>query len=271
MRIYRVLTMAMVLILLFLLSACSWGAPTLSVISYDYEGLHTMRAGEIDKRMLELWSYIEINPYYGYMCHISEKNGMLFVSSDWEYDDTFIMCGNNGYFVGVDIGEFDGWVTYYPYYSVFAPEIVGEPRMVAGENCRGLIGIDDRNGYALTGLAHLFTDRGALYRLSLPEGESDWTWSKVADLPGCPRAYDYHEEAQTVYIVTSQELLALSTVDDSLTVLADLDPWRHSGVTSVVALDGKVYVGMGMGIYEYDLATGQSLWYPLDFEKYVDR
>ena len=47
MRIYRVLTMAMVLILLFLLSACSWGAPTLSVVSCDCEELRTLRSGKL--------------------------------------------------------------------------------------------------------------------------------------------------------------------------------------------------------------------------------
>lgn len=28
-----------------------------------------------------------------------------------------ILCVDNGYFVGVNIGEFDGWVKYYPYHS----------------------------------------------------------------------------------------------------------------------------------------------------------
>lgn len=260
-KIKLVIIVALMLLTALFCNACSMGAPVLKVESRDYKGLRYMRAGEPDEWAVWKWN-LASNPYHEYGCYVSEENGKLLVSvsSGHESPDAFSMRGHYGYFVGVDMGEFDGWLKCYPYFSAQEAEIVDEPVMVSDKNCRGIVKVNNTLGYAFG-----WTE---IYKLVVPEGEKEWTWAKT-ELDGMCLAYSYCEESETIYIATSKELLALSVVDDSVTVLADLSLWGYAGEWSMLRLNDKVYVGMSRGIYEYDLTTGKSLWYPLDFEKYV--
>ena len=35
-------------------------------------------------------------------------------------------------------------------------------------------------------------------------------------------------------------------------------------------MDGKIYGGSPMGVYEYELDTGIERWYPMDYSQYID-
>ena len=46
--------------------------------------------------------------------------------------------------------------------------------------------------------------------------------------------------------------------------------WYMVEITSIILYDGDLYCGSALGIYRYNPETGESLWYPTDYEKYVE-
>lgn len=261
------------------LTACgTGGTDVLPVKSVDYEGLTELVAAEPDEKMIDLWNSFTVNPYYGYFCHLSLDGDDLLISAEMPPEtDSYTLKGNNGYFVGTDIGEFDGWVKYFPYYSVMAPEIVGEPADVVDENCLGFIKVDSTRGYLLTwvyqgGILEAYEGvSGGVYELRFPNADNDWSCTRIADIKGLPRTYTYDADSGILYIATTTSLLAVSTSERTCTKLADLSLWDAAGVTSLVQLNGKLYAGMPMGVYEYDLATGGTKWYPMPYEKLIPK
>ncbi len=264
--------MALLLILAAIpFSACtSEHADTLAVKSIDYDGLTELTAAEPDEEMIKNWSLISQNPYVDYICYLTVSGESLVVSNFHDSPNTFMTHRTtNGYFLGVDVGEFDGWVKYFPYYSAVAPEIVGSSRDVVNENCRGFVEDWSRNVYLFTwDYAGLYSPgSGVIYELRLPSLDGEWEWKQVAEVAGKPLFFEYDRENKIIYVVSSMELVAFSLEDYSVTTLSDLSLW--GAATSMVRIDNKLYIGMAMGIYEYDLATADTKWYPMDYSKYV--
>ena len=38
---------------------------------------------------------------------------------------------------------------------------------------------------------------------------------------------------------------------------------------SMVELDGSLYIGAAMGVWEYEKESGDSYWYPIDYNTYL--
>ena len=94
-----------------------------------------------------------------------------------------ILCVNNGYFVGVNIGEFDGWVKYFPYYSDLTDMTAG--KTVVHDNWLEFIKINNNLGYAITYTQSILGNgNGSIYLLELID--SEWTWSLFASLDFIP-------------------------------------------------------------------------------------
>ena len=267
-----------VFLLLFVLvfSACTKGdSNVLHVKSIDYNGLTELTAAEPDEEMIRNWILIDQNAYSDYTCCLTISGNQIVVSNYDTYPNTYITQRTaNGYFVGVDVGEFDGWVKYFPHYSTLGPEIAGPSRDVVNENCRGFVEEGSGN------IVYLFTcdyaglyppGSGYIYELHFPSlnGEREWEWVRVNEIEGIPLFLEYDRENKIIYIVSSLELVAFSLEDYSVTALADLSLWQYSAATSMVRLNDKLYIGMAMGIYEYDLTTAETKWYPMDYSKYV--
>ena len=263
-KIISTMFLLVLMVAVFGCKSSSSNETVLTVTSHDYKGLKELYAAEIDEEAVGNWSLMTLNPYYGYICHVALRNDELYVSSEWEYQNSFTVMGNCGYFVGVDLGEFDGWVRYHSYDK-------DEPILVVNENCRGFVKVDNDTAYLFTGFCHIFHDEGAVYKLSFSPEYDESSCVKIADLSGNPLVYTYNKVSQTVYVATTKELLAVSLVDNSITTLSDISLWEHSGATSIVEHNGKLYVGFCMGIYEYDLETKKVMWYPMDYEKYVEK
>ena len=61
-----------------------------------------------------------------------------------------------------------------------------------------------------------------------------------------------------------------SVADGTLAVVKSSDVLSKGvGLISAVLLDGKIYAGSPMGVYEFDPATGDECWYPIDYGKYI--
>ncbi len=263
---------ALLILSLLLLCSCTAakdsGADVLKVKSIDYNGLTELTAAEPDEAVIKKWSNSEANPFWDCECYLTVSGDQLVVSNDSAYETRFITHRTtNGYFLGVDVGEFDGWVKYFPHYSARQPEIVGPSRDVVNENCRGFVEESGNKVYLFTWkYAGLYSPgSGFIYELRLPDSKGEWEWEKVNEFPGRPWCFEYDRENRIIYIVSSFELLAFSIDDYSVTTLADLSLWGSAN--SMVRLNDKLYIGMAMGIYEYDLATAETKWYPIEYPR----
>lgn len=266
----RIRIAVLLVLTLAVLCSCKAEETTLKVKSIDYDGLTELTAAEPDEEMIKNWSLISQNPYVDYICYLTVSGESLVVSNFHDSPNTFMTHRTtNGYFLGVDVGEFDGWVKYFPYYSAVAPEIVGSSRDVVNENCRGFVEDWSRNVYLFTwDYAGLYSPgSGVIYELRLPSLDGEWEWKQVAEAAGKPLFFEYDRENKIIYVVSSMELVAFSLEDYSVTTLSDLSLW--GAATSMVRIDNKLYIGMAMGIYEYDLTTTETKWYPMDYPKYV--
>ena len=156
----RILFGFLALIIIFVWS-CSNDRNSLAVTSTDYADLNRMEAGAFDEKLARSW-YDVNNPYWERNCHISYENGVLLVQDQDGEQEVYSFAGDNGYFLGIDMGEFDGWVRYYPYHSE-QPE-AGESVLVVDQNAKGFCRIDNRNAYLFT--ADYWAGEGSfVYRL----------------------------------------------------------------------------------------------------------
>lgn len=262
-----------VLLITLLCFASCTKEDVLYVKSIDYPGLTELHAEFPDEDTIRGWNFFTLNPYYPYVCRVSLSGEDLVITNDRTSLKAFTMMGDHGYFLGVTLGEWDGWVKLYPYHSALAPEIVGEPQMVVNENCRGIIQINNALGYLLVGTTGSILDTeaalGAIYELRLNKESREWEWEKLSNLPGYPLLYEYDEDGKTIYIATHTELLSFSVEDKSVVSLADLRIWASTGALSIVQRDQTLYLGMAMGIYEFDLTKNDWKWYPMHYEEYV--
>ena len=247
----------------------------LHVQSVDYVWLTELEAETPDEGAINNWIHNAVSTGLTNDCYVSERNGNLIVSNLCMNQQAYTMPGDNGYFVGVDMGEFDSWVMFFPYYSAIMPELVREPEMVVNEHCLGFVKVDNTRGYLFTRkeadhsayLEH--PNIGLVYELQFPTGKSNWECTKIADLEGFKFQFVYDKVSSLIYIATNKSLLSFSTVDHSVVELADLSLWESIGCSSIVQLNGKLYLSMHMGIYEYDLSKSDWKWYPIPSEKYV--
>ena len=253
-------------VILLMCSSCKSDKRTLEVTSYDYQGLKQFEAGEIKARLIP-WHSVD-NPYIDYSCYITVENGKLKVENHIPDEESSIMWGNYGYFVGVNVFE-EGWVCYYPYAGYWAEE-VQEPQLVVGENCLGFIRLDKENGYVVTFERGYTSCVAHLYSLEYSEAERKWVWNCEATIDDGINTYPFDPDEQCIYIFTNEGIECFSIKDKTLrTVKMSRILKQHIYANSAVKLNGKLYCGSPMGIYEYDIDTDEEFWYLMDYEKYV--
>lgn len=249
-------------------SSCSGAENYLSVSSDDYTGLTKMVVGEVDEEAAKSWIYVDRNPYIDHVCNVSVHNGKLWVSDRYEEEKNAIMPMNYGYFVGVNLHD-EGWVGYYPY-GWLDPATPAEMTLVARENCFGFVRISQDKGYVFTAEVGLTEYTGHLYSISFSEPEHRWTWECVATFENGPDTYLYDESEQCIYIFTNKDVKKYSVTDETLTTVKESDILSKGvGLLSAVLLNGKIYGGSPMGIYEFDPKTGEERWFQMDYGKYI--
>ena len=105
-------------------------------------------AGEFDREQANTW-YLPENPYADNSCAVSIVDGALFISNAGIKQESHTVQFDLGYFVGVDLGGWDGWVKYHPYNSNVLSEAGGI--LVSNENCMAIVRQNNKKGYLLTG------------------------------------------------------------------------------------------------------------------------
>lgn len=183
---------------------------------------------------------------------VSVKNEKLCVEKAVNAENNDVVVVDYGYYVGVDIGEFGGWVAYFP--DNIEDRADGE--IVLDENFRGFIQIDNSKVLVLTGLTHLSIDRGKLYLLN--NGEA----TELYNFNSCPHAYTW--DGETLYVITSNKLYSYKFGEEPV-VLSEKDKFGYKlSPNSIAKLGDSLFCGCQGGIYEYYLETGEEYWYPID-------
>ena len=240
------------------------------VLSADYPELRYLEPGEFDEKLSWKWNLNE-NPYNSYACGVGVQDGTLTVNNTGRSQKSYTEGFDGGYFLGVDYGEFDGWVRYYPYYSTY-PE-TGDSQMVVEENCRSIVKLDLQTGLLLTAqsggiLVEHTEDYGSIFLLQFDSTTLKWSWEKVAKTHGAPRVICEACDEKGWYIATDYELVFL-TADYKATTLISGSLISKIGANSIINLDGKIWCGSPMGIYCFDMHTQSEVWYPMDYARYV--
>ncbi len=185
---------------------------------------------------------------------IFEKNGAIWVTSDIPDNNHYLMEMNNGYFMGVDLGEFGGHCRLYEYFIDDKGELINE------NNCYGLFKKDLNNGYLLAGKWNSKTTGGSeLYKLTLTD--DGWKSEAIAEFESTPRCTLHVPESDILFVVTWNKLLEIDLMDGTVYTLCTHKAIKEGGTNSIVMLNGRIYIGAAQGILEYDLETGDAVWY----------
>jgi len=267
-------------LLVLSLSSCKNEVNSITVYSDDYPGLTSLAEvswKEYKQEELSQWS----NPYYRHRnhgCYVTVKDGNLIVS-DTLPDPTFeIFRGTNGYFFGVSMHIYDGWVRYSPYRDY---EFTDRQVLITNHHCKGFVKIDPENAFLLTFNEYALTPEemetaGNLYRLSYVGGEDPkqwWKWEVIATFPEVPVTGYYDHETKQLYLMANNgfdRTSSLYSVTEAGTItrileakwLFDIQPF------SMVKLGNSIFFGSQPGIYEYRLDAGEEHWYPMDYDTY---
>ena len=182
---------------------------------------------------------------------VSVKGDRVYIGEAARPSDTKQLQVWNGYFTGIDYGEFGGGLDF--------TSVEGTYKLL-DENVVDFIAVDKKY-YVLTGLAHLGMDRGKMYRLDFMDYNGRWAAKEILDLQSCPLAY-YLDNNNVIYMVTYDSLLHIRDEKISKVLVKDAF-WRGLYPNSVLYLDGRLVIGMWGGVYTYQLSTGQQRWYPI--------
>jgi len=266
-----------------LLTLASCSAPnTIEVTSMDYPSLTKMSPGEFDENLCSY--YILANyKWHNYSCRLSVENGKLFVSNEradmpYEQHEMF----NHGYLLGTDYGEFSGWVRWCLQEELIYPEgkrPTVEETVLSDENCRFIIRLERETDCAFVVLdtVCMMDDYEAdtlVYRFERIRAGSGYDYSleftEIASLGGDCTAYFNSIEEECVYLATDCGIYKLN-YDGAVETVAEEENFRYMvEITSIVLYEGELYCSSPLGIYRYNPENGESLWYPMDYEKYVE-
>lgn len=268
-RIYKVISIFAIACLVAVLFSCSSPVRRIDVTS-TYNGLNRLEEGEIDIDRLNDWIYIEGNPYHDRECAVSVHDGILHVSEiDDDANRRYMFIGDNGYFLGVNIGEFDGWVRYYPFNSA---TLSLESKLICENNCVGMVKCNNREGYFVVYDIESEDQKGTIYKLTLPDTDSKWECRQVAIVEGIPQCMGYDEERKELIVASDKGLYLINVTDGDLSPVSltvpSQDVWSVIQPNSIAALDEFIYVGTSTGVYEYDRNTSEYHWYPVDYSAY---
>lgn len=244
---------------------------TLEVNSKNFESLE---AAGISLRCFEgpnIWDTVEV--YDGTIFAIKERDGVIYLE-EWEEEFSHTGNMNYHYLVGVDMGEFDGWVSVVDYGSNYFED--AEEKRIINENCVGILNAkirDEIDGevrwwndldkcYIFTSFTKIDPDEdfyvGKIYKLWNTE-DGDYEFETFVELDANPCAMMNDED--NLIVATRKSLLFIDP-NGNVNELFTADYWVHLMPNSIVKLDNSYYVGTAYGILKYNIDTDDVVWYP---------
>lgn len=253
-----------VLCVSLILPSCGKGE-RLEVVSDDFPKLRYLEAGDFDEDQADRIDApdFELNNMY----YVSEKDGKLFIyngRTEYSYssrrDSYMVHLNSIGYFVGINMGEFGGWLRYYEGKPFYNNE---EGILVADSNCLGYQQATFDKLFMFVGdVAHLFT-KGRTEIYLMESDDKKWTWRPIGEVDGAYRGVScYDKESETLYMVTHTGIYAVDK-NEKLSSFAVPDYFGDLIANSATVIDGVLYIGSWCGIYAQPIDGSASTWYPL--------
>ncbi len=254
----------------------------IEVTSKDYPKLTKMEPGEFDKHRGSDFILVT-SEWHNYSCKLSVENGKLFVSNE-EADIPYAQYAmfSDGYLLGTDLGEFSGWVRWCLYEESVYPEDrtpTVKETVLSEDNSRFIIKPTRHADYAFVILdtVCMLEDLDAdtvIYRFEPISDGSGYDYrlefKEIASLGGNATAYFNCEEEECIYLATECGITRLN-YDGTVETVVEEENFRYMvQITSIVLYEDEFYCSSPLGIYRYNPETGESLWYPMDYEKYAE-
>ncbi len=255
------------LVCFFAMCFSSCGSDDTLVLNSKY--FDELEAKEVDIQWLKN-KYIsnETYCYNGPIFAINEIDGQLYLEEQKE--EYVHYCGLGDFsFAGFDNGEFGGGVMNIQYNSHGEIE---SGKVLAQDNCLGFLKpkewceTEDGKGYwtesfrecyVFTGLSHMATDEGKIYKITL--SGSEYTFEEFADLGSAPNAFA--EDDGNLIVATEKSLVSVD-INGKITELFHSEYWEYLHINSITVLDGCYYFGTASGILKFVGETKQTVWYP---------
>lgn len=235
------------------LTSCGQAEYTMEVLSMDY-GITEYAGVLLDENGVTL----DITAKSDYVV-VDEYCGKLVLSSYRKPINAHVAMGGYGYFTGLDLGEFDGWLRYSEYHSDVSGE---EDILIARESCHGFEEIAD--GCFVTCTSSAVDYQSYLYLLQYtPENESGyWKWERYATIEDWFIADFACDSEENAYVITSSNLLKIDR-EGNVEIVISGAWWRSLGPTSMVFLDDVLYIGCDRGFLQYK-PDGRLYWFSVE-------
>ncbi|MBR6411223.1 MAG: hypothetical protein IKS35_07555 [Clostridia bacterium] len=221
-----------------------------------------VESGEITKEMKSVFFHPDILESRRYTCQVSLKNDQVVLQRLETVETLFVQQFDYGYFAGINLGSWDGWVRYFPYHTNLNDT---EPVIVVQERCAGILpDPDDRKkGFLLTGDHDC---NGKIYGLYLDDLTHEWQWYLIGSFEGEPYSFYYYREEMQLLIATDKAILAFSTESNEITTIAESDYLKLEPL-SIVRHGDKIWCGLSAGFMSYDVSTHEETWFLVDWNQ----
>ena len=273
-KLHMIATLMVILLCIsYCLPSCS-AKDRLEVVSDDFPKLRYLEAGEYNAEKIKQSLNIEVNIHYKHAYVVSEKDDKLYISEgiDNAYQSAVKVSCDCGYFVSVNVGEYDSWVEYYDYRMGWHEEFPEPVRtLVTNDYPFKFEMIDRHNMYLITYRYDADSDsnwdpsmKTVIFKLWLSDLDYDWQWEEMPKtMAGDPKASFYDSESKVLYLATREGLFAYDDKGNITSYEIPKDLWGYMAITSVVRIDDMIYVGTYFGIYAQPIDGNASVWYPL--------
>ena len=163
------------------------------------------------------------------------------------------------YYVGVNLGEFDGWVARAAYESYLSDE---HPEIVLRESFLGFATNDATSDqYLVTGMPYEGMAYGKVYHVKQVDGGPEEALVLIYESDDCPDGFSVDENG-VLYLVTGGTLLSV-TRDGKTRVLYTSEWLEEKNPTSLTVLHNTVYIGIHGGVAVYDIEQDSLMWYEI--------
>ena len=179
---------------------------------------------------------------------LTAKNDNVFVVNAIGFH-TFRFDVADGYFIGEDLGEYGGSLTFH----------AGEKSYELSDECNPVaMFVFENELYLLEGVSHLKINDGKIYKLET-DG-SQWKMTEVCTLKGAPDVILLDDNK--AYVVTNTTISTIHKTQDGLSVevLVDAEFMSVLYPSSIVKKDDILYVGMRGGIFTFNLTSKETSW-----------
>jgi len=161
------------------------------------------------------------------------------------------------YFVGLNLGEFDGWVARAKY-ELYLTDT--DPEVILRETCLGVVSSrDTADRYLVTGNPFDWAEYGKIYHRETKNGVPELVMLYEMDV--CPDGFAVGEKG-VLYLVAEDRILSVNP-DGEVTVLHTSAWLGEQCPNSLCVLDGTVYIGINGGVAVYDIVQDSLMWYEI--------